>query len=88
MIAAGEFDVVRATLSALFTDGSFQTLRFMMAEFLTIVTSQWIWDVRADLDEVITNFDFCRYLGCVKGENICVGIDGFLVPIDCNAFYV
>ena len=45
----------------------------MMAEFLTIVTSQWIWDVLADLDEVITNFDFCRYLGCVK-YNICINV--------------
>ena len=45
-----EFNVVRATLSALFTD--------VVAEFLAVKAAKWVRYTWVDFDEIVANFEF------------------------------
>ena len=75
-------------LSALFTNRWFQAFRFMVAEFLTVIASKWVWYIWADFDKIVANFKFFWKWGFVEGEDISICIDGFFISFDGYSFNV
>ena len=88
LVGTGEFDVVRATLSALLTDGRFQAFLFMMAKPLAVVTPEGVGDVWNYSYISVAYFQFLRDLRSTEGQNICICGDDLVVSFQCNSFNV